>query len=357
MKLSVKEREFFRKRVQTFLGKNPSWKNSDVVKHFELEGTARRTVYNTLNKLKTSQPIKETNRTGRPSTWKDGELQQQRQRKQRLKRLTNNRTGCSQRSLGRKFDVSQKTIGRQLSIMGIKYRRREKTPKYSVKQAKRARIASRQLLNLLRETEFQVVIDDEKYFTLSGDNMPENRGYYTDNKQECPESVRFVGKTKFTPKMLMWIAISERGVSQPLFRRNNSESINSAIYIDECLSQRLLPFLHKYHPDFEYVFWPDLASAHYAKATVAWMDENINFVPKNLNPPNVPQARPIENFWGCLAQKVYKGGWQARTEDELIRRITTKLKEFDANFFPTLMRGLNGKLKNIVDKGVLGSFK
>ena len=103
MKLSVKEKEFFRKQVQTFLGKNPSWKNSDVVKNFELEGTARRTVYNTLNKLKTSQPIKETNRTGRPSTWKDEELQQQRQRKQRLKRLTNNRTGCSQRSLGRKF--------------------------------------------------------------------------------------------------------------------------------------------------------------------------------------------------------------------------------------------------------------
>ena len=48
---------------------------------------------------------------------------------------------------------------------------------------------------------------------------------------------------------------------------------------------------------FYYIFWPDLARCHYFRQTVAWMDENVNFVPKEINPPNVPQARPIENFW------------------------------------------------------------
>ena len=65
-----------------------------------------------------------------------------------------------------------------------------------------------------------------------------------------------------------------------------------------------------HHSDFNYLFWSDLASAHYSKATIAWMDENLYFVDKGSNPPNVPQARPIENFWGCLAQKVFEGGWQ-----------------------------------------------
>ena len=51
------------------------------------------------------------------------------------------------------------------------------------------------------------------------------------------------------------------------------------------------------------------------------MDENVKFVPKYINPPNVPQARPIENIWGCLAQKVYEGGSEAEMEEELIRRI------------------------------------
>jgi hypothetical protein len=77
------------------------------------------------------------------------------------------------------------------------------------------------------------------------------------------------------------------------------------------LEKRLLPFINEYHQDHNYIFWPDLASAHFAATTVAWMDQNVNYVPKRLNPPNVPQARPIEKFWGCLAQKVYEGGWEA----------------------------------------------
>ena len=67
------------------------------------------------------------------------------------------------------------------------------------------------------------------------------------------------------------------------------------------------------------------------------MDENVKFVPKDINPPNVPQARPIENFWDCLAQKVHEGGWEAKTEQQLIRRIKSKMKEFDKNFVESLL--------------------
>ena len=77
------------------------------------------------------------------------------------------------------------------------------------------------------------------------------------------------------------------------------------------------------------MFWPDLALCHYAKDTIAWMEENVYYVAKCSNPSNVPQARPIKNFWDCLAQKVYEGGWQATTEKQMIDRIKSKLKEFD----------------------------
>ena len=43
------------------------------------------------------------------------------------------------------------------------------------------------------------------------------------------------------------------------------------------------------------------------------MDEHVNNVNKESNPPNMPQARPIENFWGYFSLKVYEGGWQAIT--------------------------------------------
>ena len=84
------------------------------------------------------------------------------------------------------------------------------------------------------------------------------------------------------------------------------------------------------HSDGRYVFWPDLANAHYAKATTALLDHlDIPFVPKELNPPNVPELRPIENFWSLLKSAVYAGGWEASGEDQLRRKIRKCLKELD----------------------------
>ena len=55
------------------------------------------------------------------------------------------------------------------------------------------------------------------------------------------------------------------------------------------------------------ITFSDLAGFHYSKQTVAWMDENVNVVPKYISPPNVPQARPIENFWGVFGTKSLRG--------------------------------------------------
>jgi hypothetical protein len=38
------------------------------------------------------------------------------------------------------------------------------------------------------------------------------------------------------------------------------------------------------------------------------MKENLPFVNNTANHQNVPQARPKENLWGILAQKIYEGG-------------------------------------------------
>ncbi|CAG9826619.1 unnamed protein product [Diabrotica balteata] len=57
--------------------------------------------------------------------------------------------------------------------------------------------------------------------------------------------------------------------------------------------------------------------------------QNINFVPERDNPPNVPQARLIEEFWAILSQMVYYNGWKAQNEDRLRRRILQKFREID----------------------------
>ncbi|XP_065668006.1 uncharacterized protein LOC136088249 [Hydra vulgaris] len=229
--------------------------------------------------------------------------------------------------------------------MNIKYRKREKTPKYTIEQQIKAKKRSRKLVNQLYNTKSLLVIDDEKYFCFAGDSMPGNSGYYTNNKKTCPERVRYIGKEKFPKKLLMWIAISDRGMSEPLFRTSKAVAINSSIYNNECLEKRLLPFIHKYDGDFNYLFWSDLASFHYSKDSQNWMDQYVYYVDKKSNPPNVPQARPIENFWGHLAQKVYEGDWQASTEQVLINRIKLKLQEIDLNFFTVAYERRQSKIE------------
>ena len=79
------------------------------------------------------------------------------------------------------------------------------------------------------------------------------------------------------------------------------------------------------------------------------MDENVTFRSIEINPPNVP--RPIEKFLGCLAQKVYEGGWEAKTEQHLILGIESNMKEFD-KLCGEPFRGVKAKVKSIGDNGV-----
>ena len=41
-------------------------------------------------------------------------------------------------------------------------------------------------------------------------------------------------------------------------------------------------------------------------------------------PPNAPQIRLIENYWGSLKMKVYEENWTAKIRDHLIGRIKIK---------------------------------
>ena len=122
------------------------------------------------------------------------------------------------------------------------------------------------------------------------------------------------------------------------------------------MNARMLPFIREHHQDSNYIFWSDLASCHYSKQTVAWMDENVKFVPKDINPPNVPQARPIENVWGCLAQKVYEGGWETKTEQQLIYCTESSIKEFDEHIVESHLEGVKAKVKSTGENGVYFLF-
>ena len=55
----------------------------------------------------------------------------------------------------------------------------------------------------------------------------------------------------------------------------------------------------------------------------------IHRVDKVDNPANLPEVRPIEDFWSIFKAKVYENNWEAKTLHELEVRIKKCLKEVD----------------------------
>ena len=61
--------------------------------------------------------------------------------------------------------------------------------------------------------------------------------------------------------------------------------VNKNTYKKHCDGNILIQFMRQQYPDDNYVFLPDLASAHYGKNVIALLDsESINYVLKKDDP-------------------------------------------------------------------------
>lgn len=199
-------------------------------------------------------------------------------------------------------------------------------------------------------------MDDESYFSLSNSAIPHNQYYYARSGGDAPDAQRYVTQQKFQQKILVWLAISDRGISKPFFAPSK-QAVNQQIYSKDCVEKRLAPFLAEHHSDGNYLFWPDLASSHYAGSTLAKFDElGIQFVAKELNPPNVPQLRPIEDFWGWLKQEVYRQDWRAESLDQLKRRIQYCLGKVDVEDVQNMMGQIKRNLRVAKEHGVQSAY-
>ena len=85
--------------------------------------------------------------------------------------------------------------------MSINNYKRKKTPTYGDIQAAKAKTRCRLLVCLIYK--YDLILNDEKYFLYCGDNYPENDRHYTDDKDKCPDNVRFKCEAKFPEKILV----------------------------------------------------------------------------------------------------------------------------------------------------------
>ena len=173
--------------------------------------------------------------------------------------------------------------------------------------------------------------------------MPGNKNFYSDDPNKTPPEIMFNPVSKFdTDKVMIWVAFSRRGISQ-VYIAPQRTSMDGQLYRKECL-KRLYRFIDESRDQI--IFWPDLATCHYAGLTLESLAENgVNHVPKDHNPPCCPQIRPIENFFGILKQKVYDGNWSAKSREQLIRRIKKCITEMDIDIIIKMFDKLEEKIQ------------
>ena len=160
--------------------------------------------------------------------------------KKNLKRLVNNKDGVSQRKLAGCFKCTQSYKNRVIKSMGIQKYKKRKIPNRSdqKKEVNRAKCAT--LYRKYRDREW--ILDDESYFTKTHSTINGNDNFYSDNIDFAPANVKFRRKHKYEKKLLVWIAMSPRGISEP-FIMASGNAVDQFVYRDSCLAPRLLLFI------------------------------------------------------------------------------------------------------------------
>ena len=96
------------------------------------------------------------------------------------------------------------------------------------------------------------------------------------------------------------------------------------------VSASLSPSLLKAHGG-PTIFWPDLASCHYTKDVLEWCKANdVDFVSKDLNPPNTLELRPIEKYWAIMKEHLLKRPKILKNVEEMKKALVNMQKTVDS---------------------------
>lgn len=249
----------------------------------------------------------------------------------------------SVRDIAKKCQTTHSMVQRCKLRKGLQTRKKRKAAKVSESQKKTIKTRSRKLYDLLGKKSVCIVMDDETYVKADFRTLPGEQFYTAFKGEELLASQTSICLEKFGTKYLVWQAICQCGLKSSSFITTGT--INGEIYREECLKKILIPFI-KNHTGST-IFWPDLASAHYARSTLKLLDDNnIEYVKKDFNPPNVPQCRPIERYWAIIKSKLRKSGAVAHDKKEFIEKWKNAANNISQSTVRNLMQDIRKKVRN-----------
>lgn len=330
--------------IEFFQGNNRNRKLT--IDHFLAENVPRRSIQSILKRFIDEDCIQFRKKSGRPRTINTKENQK------RVRSSFINNPSKSVRNAGENLDIHYSSVHRIKQTLGMKTYTKKKKPKYIKNQELRARKGSKYIYNKVVPSggNFICVIDDETYVPADPNQVPGKEFYSEIPGVQLDQSQKVIKKEKYYKKFLIWQAISSSGkLSLPYIQEG---AMKSNIYLKECIRKRLIPFVKSINAENVF-FWPDLATIHYTKDVLEELEKNnIKYVPKQKNPPNLPQARPIENFWALTKREFKKSVKKQCTLRNFKINWSRISKRVVENHGKSLFTNWTKKLSKIYNKGV-----
>jgi transposase len=127
---------------------------------------------------------------------------------------------------------------------------------------------------------------------------------------------------------MIWAGIVNGSIIGP-FRVPEGVKVTAQAYCD-LLEQSFIPWLAQQKATYrrQLVFMHDNAPSHAARLTVEYLSGK-GFKNSNLMewPPNSPDLNPIEHLWSIAKQRLYAGGRQFGSKDELWANIQLEMQQ------------------------------
>lgn len=311
------------------------WSSRKIAKFFDVSPT---TVLNTIKKWKETSSVTDKVPSNRPKGPKNPRLE-----KKVLKTIKSDRS-ISLRKLAKKHGCSVHFIQNVKARNHIKSFKKQKVPKKAIEQKQRARIRSGRLYRFMLENKERcIIMDDETYVYLDTQRNLHTQFYMAAEGEDVSQEEKTIPTGKFDKKAMVWQAICTCGKRSTVFYTLGT--ITAEIYIKECIKKRVVPLARSH--DVTPLFWPDLATSHYAKETLRTLEElGIETIPRELNPPNSPELRPIEKYWAICKRQVFEIGGVAKDLAEFKKIWARATKKVTEEVVQNLMRRLLVKVRS-----------
>ena len=203
-----------------------------------------------------------------------------------------------------RISASECTIHRELNAKNFSSVRVRKTPQIPEAAIAKRLAFAREYLHKGNEFWKKVIFSDEKKWELKG-----NDGYVRVWRENANDYT-FETNARHHPGIMVWGAICANGAR---YTQRIKPKMNASAY-QNLLAQEVFD-LDLANLPADFVFQQDNASIHNARSTMDFFRDHE--IPVLTWPPYSPDLNIIENMWGLVSQKIYEGGREFKTSQEL----------------------------------------